>query len=101
MFKHESSDVMFAYSTGTEMGHCSYIRYLEESLQKARKANCLVETNAKLKVDEIAKLIRYNSHSTIGVLGAMRPAEKGVYVKYDDVVEAIRISKEIIISEVK
>jgi hypothetical protein len=37
MYKHESERVMYAYSTGVEMGHCAYIRYLEEELLKLRK----------------------------------------------------------------
>ena len=37
MYKHESKKVMYAYSTGIEMGHCAYIVYLEEELLKYRK----------------------------------------------------------------
>ena len=36
-FRHESQSVILAYSTGTEMGHCSYIAYLEKELKKFRE----------------------------------------------------------------
>jgi hypothetical protein len=62
--------------------------FVPNNLPKAEHGEA--ERSVYALLAEVAKLIRYNAHSTVGISGAMRPAERGVYVKYEDVIEAIR-----------
>jgi hypothetical protein len=84
-------------SEETEMISCNECVNKSNKLFEPGACSACNEGRIKEKADidyallaEVAKLIRYNAHSTIGISGAMRPADRGVYIKYDDVVEAIR-----------
>jgi hypothetical protein len=57
-YVNESEEVKQAYSFGTEVGHCSYISYLETELTKARSAMCEANSNAALA--EVRELIKYS-----------------------------------------
>lgn len=56
LYDKESERVMQAYSTGTEMGHCAYISYLEAELMKFRSPADLPEAGAS--AERICSVVR-------------------------------------------
>jgi hypothetical protein len=82
-YVNESEEVKQAYSFGTEVGHCSYISYLETELTKARSAMCEANSNAVLS--EVRAIQRYEFDS----YGIREYYEDGDYIKFEDVIKVL------------